>query len=140
MPLDYEAACKAAATAQGLDPLAAALDAAGVEYATEQTGGYCMTLTARTPLGVFAMVQDGLPMVGLFPGRDWYECGESAHDWTTSPEGFARFATVLSVMQAPTGPDAVPSRAVAEFAGLDGGGRYDWLTVLHAALRTPDAA
>jgi hypothetical protein len=40
----YDDACRAAATDQGLDPLRAALDAAGIRHELEQTGGFCMTV------------------------------------------------------------------------------------------------
>jgi hypothetical protein len=39
---DYEAACKRAATEQGLDPVTEALQAAGLPVIIEQTGGMCM--------------------------------------------------------------------------------------------------
>lgn len=40
--MTYEEACVAAATDQGLDPIVAALEAAGVPVSVEQTGGFCM--------------------------------------------------------------------------------------------------
>lgn len=43
-PGSYDAACEAAATGQGLDPLTALLDENDVGYWVEQTGGFCMVV------------------------------------------------------------------------------------------------
>lgn len=42
--LPYATACRAAATEQGLDPITEALDAAGLDYDIEQTGGWVMVV------------------------------------------------------------------------------------------------
>ena len=134
----YDDQCRYAATRQGLDPLADALRAAGVEFNIEQTGGFTMVLTARTALGVFTMTDDGAIVVGLSTAREWYDVGgDSIRDWTVSPEGFARFATLIATMQAAV---PMPDADTVESTGLDGtnrqdvaGAPYDWVSVLDAA-------
>src|SRR3974390_3193759 len=42
--MDYEAACKRAATDQGLDPVLSLLTGAGVPNSLDQTGGFCMAV------------------------------------------------------------------------------------------------
>jgi hypothetical protein len=42
--MDYDARCKSATTAQGLDPLIEVLTEQGVEFSLEQTGGFCMVV------------------------------------------------------------------------------------------------
>jgi len=44
MSTDYTSACNEAATAQGLDPITAALTAAGIDHDVAQTGGFCMVI------------------------------------------------------------------------------------------------
>ncbi|MBS2550484.1 hypothetical protein KGQ19_26795 [Catenulispora sp. NL8] len=45
----YGQACLAAATSQGLDPITAALSAAGIEHDVAQTGGFCMVVSVNGP-------------------------------------------------------------------------------------------
>lgn len=45
---DYIAACRQAATDQGLDPMAARLTADGVPHEVAQTGGFCMVIEVPT--------------------------------------------------------------------------------------------
>lgn len=136
---DYAAACERAATAQGLDPFAEAMAAAGVEYGIAQTGGFTMVLTVPTPLGVFGMIDDGLPGVVWYAPGTWDTGEEQVADWTTSPEGVGRLAKVLALMQSYT-PETIgePSMVVCEWVGLDGTGRedgpHDWRAVLDAAM------
>lgn len=47
--MDYEAACKHAATAQGLDPFVDAARAAGLNVEVWQTGGFCMVAAIAHP-------------------------------------------------------------------------------------------
>lgn len=77
----YDNACERAATEQGLDPLIAALTAAGVEHRVEQTGGLTMAVTHRSHYGTWAfrMYQQrngGFTYEGNFyADEDWSEGG-----------------------------------------------------------------
>lgn len=78
-PTGYLAACQAATTAQGLDPVVAALKRAGYPVDVEQTGGFTMVavVPAADPAhGVVAITDDGTPdapryMVGVYAGDTW---------------------------------------------------------------------
>lgn len=98
--MNYDDACKAATTRQGLDPVIAALDAAGVRFTVEQTGGFCMVVTVPAPDGTYALTVDtpGLVLRGFFPGDAWQETGESLSDDDLDPE---RFAAWVAAMAAP---------------------------------------
>lgn len=106
--IDYAAACQDAATRQGLDTLADALDTAGVEYVIEQTGGFCMALTVRGVPGVVVATYDAdtnttdpatFPgwLTGYYPGDEWTEGGEgfghATSDLAAAVERMADFAT-----------------------------------------------
>lgn len=76
----YEAACRAAATAQGLDPLTAAvaarqaeLDSAGVRYSVEQTGGFTMVATFYGRGEAITCTDEGSWMVCAQPEQDWID-------------------------------------------------------------------
>jgi len=58
--MNYEAACKAAATDQGLDPIAEVLTAAKIPFEIRQTGGFVMVATIECMLGeVMITREDG---------------------------------------------------------------------------------
>ena len=80
MAMDYEAACRKAATDQGLDPLTAALGAAGVGFAVEQTGGFCMAVTVPAEDGTWAVTDDGCWYLGWYQGDAWSESGFPDHE------------------------------------------------------------
>lgn len=82
----YLVACKAAATAQGLDPVVEALTGAGIEVDVEQTGGFTMVAVVRGANGVVAIIDDTLDadatektyLVGLHLGTAWQDGDEAA--------------------------------------------------------------
>ena len=94
MALDYDAACAAAATRQGLDPVTTMLDTNRIGHAVEQTGGFCMVVTipARNG-GTLAVTQDGPDdapyLMGFFPGETWRDGSgeESAWDHNLTLDG-----------------------------------------------------
>lgn len=57
----YAEACRRAATDQGLDPITARLDAEGIAYDVDQTGGFTMCVRVDGPDGWYAYVTDGEP-------------------------------------------------------------------------------
>jgi hypothetical protein len=59
--VSYEDACACAATAQGLDPIADVLRAAGIPFTIDQTGGFTMCI--RVP-----MTEDGRQFVYVTAG------------------------------------------------------------------------
>lgn len=66
----YGAACRWAATDQGLDPISAALRDAGIEHYVDQTGGFCMVVHVPTPYGFYCGIiasEDA----GAIAGRHW---------------------------------------------------------------------
>jgi hypothetical protein len=77
----------AAATTQGLDPIMADLNNAGIKWSLEQTGGYCMVVTVPGTLhdeaGTFTITagsdypaeweQEPVWLVGFHPGRAWQD-------------------------------------------------------------------
>ena len=71
--MDYDEACKAAATAQGLDPVLEALrDKRLVEL--EQTGGFCMAVTVGYENGTWAITAEGSTYYAYwYPGETWHE-------------------------------------------------------------------
>jgi hypothetical protein len=79
---DYEAACARATTAQGLDPLIAALSAEGIVHGVAQTGGMCMAVTIPVGDRVFAVThddEDPTPwLLGRYKAAVW--AGESDED------------------------------------------------------------
>jgi hypothetical protein len=86
---DYERRCREATTAQGLDPVVAALTAAGIQHAVEQTGGMTMVLTVPTGatsfLGVTRAEDDADEdryLVGEYPTLDW-EDGDCVYEAAT---------------------------------------------------------
>jgi hypothetical protein len=92
--MDYEERCRAATTDQGLDPVVAALTAAGIPHTVEQTGGMTMVLTVPTGPTSFLGVtlsesdhDDGYPsyFVCEYPTLDW-EDGETLNDNATLAE------------------------------------------------------
>lgn len=82
--MHYDQACIAAATRQGLDPITAALTAAGITHTVEQTGGFCMVVTVQRPTGLWAITHDGDYLVGWFPGNAWNDAREESADHTTT--------------------------------------------------------
>ncbi len=82
---DYDAACRAAATRQGLDPIAERLHSEGIEHAVEQTGGFTMVVTIPLPTGTIAITRDGQDeerpyLLGIYPGDSWQEGGDEPLD------------------------------------------------------------
>jgi hypothetical protein len=72
---DYAEACRRAATAQGLDPIAAALTAAGIPVEIDQTGGFTMCARIQHPDGRYLYVTEEehdppAYMVGEYPALD----------------------------------------------------------------------
>ena len=86
--MTYAEGCAHAATAQGLDPITEALRAAGIPYAVDQTGGFCMCVNVPLREGgsvylyVTAGSAEGLCMVGMYwECEECYgECAEVADD------------------------------------------------------------
>lgn len=118
-PTGYLAACQNATTAQGLDPVVAALTRAGYSVQVEQTGGFTMvavTDAADPAHGIVAITDDGTPgepryMVGAYMGDTW-NTGES---------------------------DDVPTRYADDVVGMvaDVASARDFLADLAAAALTP---
>jgi hypothetical protein len=80
--MDYDERCRRAATAQGLDPITEALASAGVEFAVEQTGGFCMAITVRHDGGTWAVTNDeGTIIAGWYPGDEWTEGPEEEPEY-----------------------------------------------------------
>lgn len=83
-PSGYLAACQAATTRQGLDPVVTELTRAGIPVDVAQTGGFTMvaTVPAADPAhGMVGIIDDGEPgapryMVGVYVGDTW-DTGES---------------------------------------------------------------
>ena len=71
--LDYDKACKDAATRQGLDPVLAAFKEADVPCTLEQTGGFTMVVTVSCPEGTFAVIDDGGYLLGMYPHTTWQD-------------------------------------------------------------------
>jgi hypothetical protein len=69
--VSYEDAVRKATTDQGLDPVIAALTAADIDHAVEQTGGFTMVVTVKAPDGTFAITNDGGYLLGYYPGDLW---------------------------------------------------------------------
>lgn len=82
----YAARCAKAATDQGLDPLTAALVAAGIAYDVEQTGGFCMVVTVRGILdgdeGTFTLTatDEGARFPAL-PAGTWHAAFHPGNTW-----------------------------------------------------------
>lgn len=98
-PFDYDAACAAAATDQGLDPVVAALAEAGIDVAVEQTGGFTMVATVTVPGGVAAVTADapGAYLVGQYRGDAWTE-GDEEYGYATVEGTEAMVAEVRRVV------------------------------------------
>ncbi|WP_251153673.1 hypothetical protein [Cellulosimicrobium sp. Marseille-Q4280] len=81
-PFDYTAAGATAATTQGLDPVIAALTAAGITAVVENTGGWTMVATVTVPGGVAAIIEDGTDLyaVSQYRGDAWRE-GEEEYGY-----------------------------------------------------------
>lgn len=81
----YEAACKEAATRQGLDPIVAALQQAGLKVVVEQTGGFCMVATVYVEGGHWGVTADGTE-----PARPWllcwYDDDKPDDEWTSEED------------------------------------------------------
>ena len=69
---EYPESYRTASEHQGLRPLAEALDAKGVGYTLEQTGGWTMVLTMPGAGGTWAATDDGVWLLGFFPGNTWW--------------------------------------------------------------------
>lgn len=76
---DLDAQIAAATTAQGLDPVIAALTAAGQAFTVEQTGGFCMAVVADhgSEVDVLTSEGDGLFFVATYQRDDWNEGGDA---------------------------------------------------------------
>jgi hypothetical protein len=103
----YAASCAAAATAQGLDPITAALAAAGVAYDVEQTGGWVMAVTVPVPAGVFALTAESTDpdrpyVLGFFPGNSWHDGEADPEDLPyLDTDGLRVWAHSITLAQAP---------------------------------------
>jgi len=96
--MDYDAACRDAATRQGLDPITEALGDAGVAHAVEQTGGFCMVVTVPEPDGTYAITaeEDGSVYRCWFPGTSWHDGAETdAHEVVLTAAQFASWVRTL---------------------------------------------
>lgn len=73
--MTYTERCVAAATAQGLDPVVAALTEAGLAPQVEQTGGFTMVAVVYATDGVVAITADGddAYLVCWHDGDGWTE-------------------------------------------------------------------
>ena len=85
MAYNYQAACKAAADAQGVTLIADVLRMAGYTVAIEQTGGFTMVAIVSHPRGTVAVTDDGYLgmtdyIIGAYPHDSW-ETGEGI--WIT---------------------------------------------------------
>jgi hypothetical protein len=69
-PTSYTAA---AATRQGLDPIVAALTAAGIPVAVENTGGNVLVAAVYCREGVVVITADGDYFVGAYVGSTWHD-------------------------------------------------------------------
>lgn len=56
MAIDYDEACKRAATDQGLDPVVAYLSEQRLPVTIEQTGGFCMVAAVYSESGNYAWI------------------------------------------------------------------------------------
>jgi hypothetical protein len=66
---DYNAACREATTAQGLDPVVEALEDEGIDYRVDQTGGWTMVVVVPLADGAWLGInEDGVP------GDGWFVC------------------------------------------------------------------
>lgn len=72
--MTYQDACDRAATDQGLDPITAALESAGIPRYVDQTGGFCMTVN-----------------IPLREGSTHYMYAVDAVDHASGPEGWVSF-------------------------------------------------
>ncbi|MBS2531954.1 hypothetical protein KGQ20_04140 [Catenulispora sp. NF23] len=66
----YGAACRWAATDQGLDPISSALRAAGIDHDVDQTGGFCMVVHVSTPHGFYFGITASEDR-NVVAGRQW---------------------------------------------------------------------
>jgi hypothetical protein len=79
----YAERCERATTAQGLNPIVAAIDAAGFAPVVEHTGGYMMCVVVTAPGGRVVVTEDGYNdaegpgvayAVGAYFGDAWDTC------------------------------------------------------------------
>ena len=78
----YAAACIAAATQQGLDPVTERLHLETIHYEVEQTGGFCMVVVVPDrgdEVGVWGITEDepGTYLLCYYPENTWNEGGEA---------------------------------------------------------------
>lgn len=104
----YIAACTAATTDQGLDPIITALADAGILYSVEQTGGMCMVVTVETPIGTTCITATEAPAAAWNdPGNLWLACFYPGDMWENGMENGAipdeatfTTATLIAVLTA----------------------------------------
>lgn len=103
--LTYQDRCQLAATAQGLDPIVEALNAADIWVDVAQTGGFCMVAVVPCTDGVVAIIDDGGEyVIGAHPGTTWED-----------GEGFSvAYSTEIRTL------DAMVSRVRSDAATLGG--------------------
>lgn len=79
---NYDEACKAAATNQGLDPALSALRAAGIRHELEQTGGFTMVVTVPVQDGTIGITadEDDEFLAVFYPGTAWQDGPEGDED------------------------------------------------------------
>lgn len=87
--MDYDLACNSAATNQGLDPVIAALSAAGIPHDLEQTGGFVMVITVQAPTGTYAITASETEadqyVLGFYPGTTWTTGPHEDIDYADEP-------------------------------------------------------
>jgi hypothetical protein len=80
--LTYDEKCAMATADQGLDPVIATLNSAGIDHELQQTGGFCMVVTASVPDGMLGITQSDdssvMYMVCFYPGDTWEEGSEES--------------------------------------------------------------
>lgn len=77
----YEWQERSATESQGLGDMIRVLDAWGIHYALEQTGGFCMCLSVHTADGGTLVAGGDPTCFGYYPGNLWGEGGEATEDY-----------------------------------------------------------
>lgn len=106
-PHAFHAACKQAATDQGLDVITIVLAAAGVAYDLDQTGGFTMAVTVPVNSGTYALTNDSIDpddesnlLIGFYAGNAWNEMGDPEFLSTTNHDGIHAWAHTVAALQA----------------------------------------
>lgn len=94
----YDAACDAAADAQGITAIANALRALEIDVEVEQTGGFCMVAYVRPEGGpIIALSNDGPILVCVYLSEEAEMDGrfDVLHKFETEQEAAAKVAEIL---------------------------------------------